>query len=207
MGSVEALGCLLYILHKFILPPCNNLPSTHKIIIAVPMTAFYFVMSIRILNSAQIVATTNIAVVWASLLKDFKYMPLIPCIRRMFSITDVSKQIQQHSSVTSNKQVISLMISTNHWHENGAFHGDGRALSFGLCTDGMNPFIKEKTSYSLWPVTLSFLNLPSHVWTKFTSLMGIIPGPREPKNVDPYLKVLVDELLDLSKKKCCSTSK
>jgi len=27
-------------------------------------------------------------------------------------------------------------------------------------TDGMNPFNKNKTSYSMWPITLAMLNLP-----------------------------------------------
>ena len=51
----------------------------------------------------------------------------------------------------------------------------------------------------MWPVTLSFLNLPIDIRTKSTSLflVGIIPGPKEAKNMNPYLEVLIDELLDL----------
>ena len=29
-------------------------------------------------------------------------------------------------------------------------------------------------------------------------LMGLIPGPAEPKNTDPYVDVLVDDILDLN---------
>ena len=64
----------------------------------------------------------------------------------------------------------------------------------------MNPFSKEKTSYSMWPISLSILNLPSHMRTKFGSLLlfGIIPGRKEPKNIDPYLELLVEEINDFS---------
>ena len=63
----------------------------------------------------------------------------------------------------------------------------------------MNPFSKEKTSYSMWPIVLSLLNLPINIRTKPSSLflVGIIPGKREAKNVDPYLELVTDELLDL----------
>lgn len=29
-------------------------------------------------------------------------------------------------------------------------------------------------------------------------LMGLIPGPAEPKNTDPYVDVLVDDILDVN---------
>ena len=82
----------------------------------------------------------------------------------------------------------------------GQYHGDVRAVSFGLCTDGMNPFAKEKASYSMWPITLSILNIPNHMRTKFGSLLlvGIIPGCKEPKDLDPYLSLVVDEIATFS---------
>ena len=35
--------------------------------------------------------------------------------------------------------------------------------------------------------------------SKALFLTGIIPGPKEPKNMDPYIDVLVDDTLDLDK--------
>lgn len=43
------------------------------------------------------------------------------------------------------------------------FHGDGRGLSLTLCTDGTNPYSKEKNAHSMWPIMVSFLNLPSNL--------------------------------------------
>ena len=58
----------------------------------------------------------------------------------------------------------------------------------------MNPFLKEKTSYGMWPITLSLLNLRTKPSSLF--LVGIIPGKKEAKQLDPYLELLTDELLD-----------
>ena len=58
--------------------------------------------------------------------------------------------------------------------------------------DGLNPLAIEKNAYSMWPMILIPLNLPHHIQMISTSmtLMGLIPGPTEPKNTDPYVDVL-----------------
>ena len=64
----------------------------------------------------------------------------------------------------------------------------------------MNLFKKENVSYSMCPILLSPLNFPDQLrvlaGSKF--LVGIIPGPKEPKNTDPYIQVVVDELLQIN---------
>ena len=80
---------------------------------------------------------------------------------------------------------------------------DPRALMLQLSTDGVNPFSCNKVSYSMWPIMLCMLNLPRCVRNLFSSLMlaGVIPaqqGGGEPKSIDPYLEIVVDELLELS---------
>lgn len=81
----------------------------------------------------------------------------------------------------------------------GRFGGD---LLFGFCTDGVNPFSHNRVNYSMWPMMLTLFDLPRELRSSFNSifLLGIIPGNGsfEPKNVDPYMEVLVDELLKLS---------
>lgn len=59
---------------------------------------------------------------------------------------------------------------------------------------------KEKCIYSMWPIVVSFLNLPSHLrWLPgFLQLVGVIPGRSESKNTDSYLDILVDELSELN---------
>lgn len=72
-----------------------------------------------------------------------------------------------------------------------------------LSTDGVNPFSSNKVAYSMWPIMLCVLNLPRSVRYLFGNVMlaGIAPAQadgQEPKNVDPYLELVVVEILDLS---------
>ena len=66
----------------------------------------------------------------------------------------------------------------------------------------VNPFSHNRVAYSMWPIMLTLLNPPRHMRNCFNSmfLLGIIPGngSKQPKNLDPYLEVVVDELLQLS---------
>ncbi len=86
--------------------------------------------------------------------------------------------------------------------ENGCFSGDPRGISLAFCTDGVNPFCHNKVSYSMWPIMLTLLNLPRSMRNRFTSilLVGIIPanGTKEAKSLNPYLNILVDELIEMS---------
>ena len=52
----------------------------------------------------------------------------------------------------------------------------------------------------MWSITLTILNLPRHLRNLVGSmlLVGIIPGKSEPKNFDPYIDVLLDELEQIS---------
>ncbi len=75
-----------------------------------------------------------------------------------------------------------------------------RAVALSLCMDGVNPFSKERTKYSMCPMILTVLNLPYHlrIQAGSTMLVGIIPGRNEPKETDQYVDILVDELLELN---------
>ena len=113
----------------------------------------------------------------------------------------MAKVLQEHRPPDS--EIIDDLHQSKAWQQwygsGGLFANNQRALSLGICTDGLNPFAHEKVSYSMWPITLTLLNLPRRVRMLFGSLMlvGIIPGKSEPKTTDPYLEVVVDELLEL----------
>ena len=51
----------------------------------------------------------------------------------------------------------------------------------------------------MWPIQVACLNLPREMRYKVGSifLLGIIPGPKEPENIDPYLDIFVDEVVSL----------
>ena len=90
----------------------------------------------------------------------------------------------------------------NAYLPNGVFQGDHRGIALVLCTDGVNPFSHLRVSYSMRPIMLTLLNLPRHMRHGFNNilLVGIVPGNgrKEPKDINPYLEIVVDELLQLS---------
>ena len=69
--------------------------------------------------------------------------------------------------------------------------------------DGLNPYAHEKTTYSTCPMSLVVMNLPHHLRIMAGSMLltRLIPGPKEPKNTDPYVDVLVDDVMSLNKLK------
>ena len=139
--------------------------------------------------------------------KKFIYLPLGPRLVRMFRTKHLAQILQAHGGAS---QVTTSCMYDIHdsptwksaYSANGVFKGDQRGLSFAFCTDGVNPFSHNRVAYSMWPIMLTLLNLPRHMRNCFSStfLLGIIPGngSKQPKNLDPYLEVIVDEFLRLS---------
>jgi len=64
-----------------------------------------------------------------------------------------------------------------------------------LASDGIQPFSQRSTNNSVWPVTLINCNLPPHLAIKkaFMITCLIIPGKKQVKNFDVYLRPLLDE--------------
>ena len=136
--------------------------------------------------------------------RHFSYLPLKPRLMRFFGSANLAEVLQSHAQLPINDSIVDIH-QAEAWKEayssNGVFKGDPRGLSLTLCTDGVNPFAHNKVSYSMWPVMLTLLNLPRRIRNRFASilLVGIIPanGTKEPQNLNPYLDILVDELLDM----------
>ena len=140
--------------------------------------------------------------------RSFTYLPLKPRLARMFGNSNMAQVLQSHAIVhdhnIDDSHVVDIQQSKvwkDTYHKDGIFEGDPRGISLALCTDGVNPFAHNRVSYSMWPIMLTLLNLPRHLRNRFASIMlvGIIPsnGSHEPQSLNPYLDVLVDELLEL----------
>jgi hypothetical protein len=79
------------------------------------------------------------------------------------------------------------------------FGREPRNLRLGLATDGINPYGRQSASWSTWPLVLINYNLPPWLLMKTSHLMVVllVPGPKKPESLDPYLKIVIDELLVL----------
>ena len=136
--------------------------------------------------------------------KRFTYLPIGPRLERLFGTASLSEIVQSHASRTGTcmYDVHDSPSWKAAYSSNGQFKGDLRGVGLALCTDGVNPFSSNKVCYSMWPIVLTLLNLPRRIRYSFSSLMlvGIVPGngAKEPKSLDPYLEIVVDELLAIS---------
>lgn len=67
-------------------------------------------------------------------------------------------------------------------------------LAFIMSCDGVSPF--KFSQYTMWPVTMMLMNLPHHLRVKHENILtpAIIPGPKQPWDLDSFLQPLVDEL-------------
>nr|GEW37461.1 hypothetical protein [Tanacetum cinerariifolium] len=80
------------------------------------------------------------------------------------------------------------------------FVKEPRNVRLGLAADGFNPFGNLSRSYNMWPVILTTCNLPPWLCMKESSFMltFLIPGPKfSGKDIDVYLRPLIDDLKDL----------
>lgn len=67
-------------------------------------------------------------------------------------------------------------------------------LAFVMSCDGVSPF--KFSQYTMWPVTIMLMNLPHHMRVKHENMLipAIIPGPKQPWDLDSFLQPLRDEL-------------
>ena len=82
------------------------------------------------------------------------------------------------------------------------FLADSYTLALAINIDWFQPY--KLTESSVGAVYITVLNLPYHLRFKreFVILIGIIPGPNEPKrDINSFLRPLVEELLDFWKGK------
>jgi hypothetical protein len=79
------------------------------------------------------------------------------------------------------------------------FFSDSRDIALALSTDGFAPFKRRR--YTAWPLLLFLLNLPPEIRIHIEHLpcLGVIPGPKKPKDSDSFMYPAVEELLNLAR--------
>ena len=168
----SAFSRLLYILHSFILPAENNLPPTYADLMKSIRPFLSPVKDYHCCVNDCVVFHDSHAGEYADLSKcpecdedhyepgtviprkRFKYMPLENRVRRLFANEKTSQLLQTHSSGESSVVCdIHQSEAWNSWYSTaGVFKGDHRGLSFAICMDGLNPFSREKSSYTTCPL-------------------------------------------------------
>ncbi|KAJ2918455.1 hypothetical protein MD484_g1964, partial [Candolleomyces efflorescens] len=149
--------------------------------------------------------------------KHYTYIPLIPRLRAYFRNPKLKEEMQyRHQfettdrSATEGDPIEDVFDSANYKLLKGmfvnvegkqyshTFFNDPRDIALGLSTDGFCPFKRRKQT--CWPIILFNYNLPPDVRFAVRRILcvGVIPGPKKPKDSDSFLYPLVQELLQLS---------
>jgi len=77
------------------------------------------------------------------------------------------------------------------------YFSDPRDIALGLSTDGFAPFRRRKTT--TWPIIVYNYNLPPDIrfHRQYILCLGVVPGPKKPKDFDSFLWPAVEEFLAL----------
>nr|XP_048322184.1 uncharacterized protein LOC125419751 [Ziziphus jujuba var. spinosa] len=137
--------------------------------------------------------------------KVLRYFPITPRLQRLFTSRHIAIDMRWHKEKRPNTNgVLRHPADGEAWkhfdEQYLIFAMDPRNVQLGATTDGFNPFSNMSTSYSMWPVMLVPYNLPPWKCMKetFSMMSLLIPGPTAPgKDIDVYLRPMIDELKDL----------
>ena len=217
--SKSSLSSLLSIQHEHVLPPNNSLPPSYeeayKFIepFLLPLETFNVCpkhcviyrdcsrYKFATLTECPVCGTPRYIGTSKKPMQRFHYYPVGPRWRRMYGEASISEILQNHGRsgelMSSDDGVMRDIHDAPQFSDaygiKGAFKGDPRGMSLQFSTDGMNPF--SHGTYSMWPLTLTMLNLPKSVRHLLSNIMlvGIIPGSSAGNlKLDAYLEVLVD---------------
>lgn len=132
------------------------------------------------------------------------YLPLGPRLQRLYMCSQTAEDMTWHSTTRTEHGFMQHPRDGSAWKHFDEvfpdFANEPRNVRIGLCTDGFSAFASFGKQHSCWPVICCVYNLPPGLCMKdpFLFLSLILPGPKNPgKNLDVYLRPLIDELKDL----------
>jgi hypothetical protein len=145
--------------------------------------------------------------------KKFTYIPLIPRLKAFYESQslDVVKDMQYCSNFQHDPNVIKDVMDGAHYQRlcesfvtvnrqqlPHKFFQDPRDVALGFSTDGFAPFKRRKKT--CWPLIIFNYNLPpeKQFWARNTLCLGVIPGPKKPKDADSFLYPAVEEFVKLA---------
>ncbi|GJW18749.1 hypothetical protein Tco_0026185 [Tanacetum coccineum] len=135
----------------------------------------------------------------------FRYFSIIPKLQHLYKSSHTAKEMTWHATGKCTEPgKMQHPVDGRAWKDFDTkypdFAAEPRNVRLGLAADGFNPFRNLSQSYSMWPVILTTYNLPLWLCMKESSFMLtlLIPGPKSPsKDIDVYLRPLIDDLKDL----------
>jgi hypothetical protein len=142
--------------------------------------------------------------------KTFFYIPLIPRLVALYRNPTVAEILQYRHNYKSKLGKTGDVFDGEHYQRlcktevtihgisaGHKFFSQPTDIALGLSTDGFGPFKRRK--HTCWPIILFLYNFPPEIRTHLTKIfaLGLIPGPKSPKDYDSFLLPALEELLQL----------
>ena len=134
--------------------------------------------------------------------KMFVYQSIVQTILRFCARPRFLERCNSWRYANNEDQVLSDIYDCRVWKELHSIEGEPflslpNNLCLALNVDWFNPY--KQTPYSVGAMYLSILNLPRSERFKMHNiiLVGMIPGPNEPSNLNPFLGPLISNLSQL----------
>nr|GEZ87049.1 hypothetical protein [Tanacetum cinerariifolium] len=133
------------------------------------------------------------------------YFLIIPRLQHLYKSSHTAKEMTWHATGKCTEpgkmqHPVDGRAWKNFYTKYLDFTKEPRNVRLGLAANGFNTFGNLSQSYNMWPVILTKYNLPLWLCMKESSFMLtlLIPGPKSPgKDIDVYLRPLIDDLKDL----------
>ena len=135
--------------------------------------------------------------------KTFVYMSPIVWLKKFYSNESFKNLLCIQKEYIPESGIISDVWDGRVWqsfkvNSDCSFFKDLHNIALVLNVDWFKPF--KRSEYKVGGIYMNILNLPrtERYKRKWTMLIGLIPGPNEPKeNINSFLKPLVDDLIEL----------
>ncbi|KAH9302853.1 hypothetical protein KI387_014436, partial [Taxus chinensis] len=132
--------------------------------------------------------------------KVLRHFPLIPQLKHVFQCKDIGNLMDWHSYNKSIDGTMRIVADGKAWKEIDEqwpdFASEPRNARISIAMDGFNPYSIQSSMYSIWPIVAVVNNLPPWMAIKKEQIMLtlIVPGKYQVKNMDIYLRPVIDEL-------------
>jgi hypothetical protein len=155
----------------------------------------------KVVNEDGDSVTTKVAV------KQLRYMPITPRLKRLYLSEETVKQMRWHKEGKCDSEEPNIMshpADTEAWEAlhrfDREFAWDPRSVRLGLSMDGFQPHSEVSSLYFCWPVFIMPYNMPPNKCLKqgFVLLVLVILGPKElRKQINIFLHPLMEEMKEL----------
>ncbi|KAF8828176.1 hypothetical protein HHX47_DHR4000610 [Lentinula edodes] len=143
--------------------------------------------------------------------KRFTYVPIIPRLTAYYRSLSMIEKLRYHTTFQPTNGEVHDVFDCRHYQQLKCrnvkvkgqeipyqYFADSHDIALGLSSDGFAPW--RRRTKTCWPLILYNYNLPPEIrfHLEYILCVGVIPGPKKPKDFDSFLWPLVEELLELA---------